>query len=335
MLASVIRSRGLERAGNWRALARILARTLGSDHEAEFWRGRCCEQIGANPYAQQLRYQWFQIAVAHERTAIEARQRAVAARDGSQKMGEAFDDELQATMVVVAATAFAIDALYVKVDELLDEPARSRAERLTGRIVETFKTAFALGRRGAEWQKSIPKLFAFRGELVHFRGEDHESQPHPTGKSHVSMESSAYTVERASWAVDLALEVRRGVAGQKAMPPLWQYFAQADKAGDSERCMWCHYVTSFAETPPPSCRSQTITITFATRAKATYSRVNPTGIACAAGVSANPAFETTREAGADPAGPRLAGGRALAAGEPAAALGLGRGVVELVVVVER
>jgi hypothetical protein len=150
---------------------------------------------------------WFQIALTHERIAIEARERAVAAPDGSQEMGEAFDDELQATMVVVAATAFAIDALYVKVDELLDEAARSRAERLTGRIVETFKTAFDLRKLGAEWQKSIPKLFVFRGELVHFRGEDHESQPHPTGKSNVSMESSVYTVERASWAVDLALEV--------------------------------------------------------------------------------------------------------------------------------
>jgi hypothetical protein len=150
---------------------------------------------------------WLQIAVTHERGAIEARERAVAAPDGSQEMAEAFDDEMQATMVVVAAAAFAINALYLKVDELLDEPKRSRAKRLTGRIIETFKTAFVLGKRAAEWQKSILELFALRRELVHFRGEDHESQLHPTGKSHVSMESSVYTVERATWAVNLALEV--------------------------------------------------------------------------------------------------------------------------------
>jgi hypothetical protein len=124
---------------------------------------------------------WFQIAVSHDRLAIEARERAVAAEDGSQEMAEAFDDELQATMVVVAAAAFAIDALYVKVDEL--------------------------GKRTAKWQEEIPELFGLRDELVHFRGEDHESQPHPTGKSHVSMENSVYTVESATWAVDLALEV--------------------------------------------------------------------------------------------------------------------------------
>ena len=150
---------------------------------------------------------WFQVAVTHERAALEARERAVAAPDGSQEMAEAFDDELQATMVVVAATAFAINALYVKVDELLDEAVRSRAKGLTGRILETFKNALDLGKRGAEWQKSIPELFRLRGELVHFRSEYYESQPHPTGKSNVTMESSVYTVERAKWAVDLALEV--------------------------------------------------------------------------------------------------------------------------------
>jgi hypothetical protein len=150
---------------------------------------------------------WFQIAVAHERAALEARERAVAAPDGSTEMAEAFDDELQATMVVVAAAAFAIDALYVKVDELFDPVVRSRAKGRVGRIVETFKIAFELGKPGVEWQKSIPALFDLRDELVHFRGEDHESQPHPSGKSHVSMENSVYTAEKATRAVDLALEV--------------------------------------------------------------------------------------------------------------------------------
>jgi hypothetical protein len=50
---------------------------------------------------------WFQIAAAHHRAAQEARRRAEAAEDGSSEMGLAFDDELQATMVVVAASAFA------------------------------------------------------------------------------------------------------------------------------------------------------------------------------------------------------------------------------------
>ena len=151
---------------------------------------------------------WFQVAAAHHRPAQEARKRAEAAEDGSPEMGLAFDDELQATMVVVAAAAFAIDALYVKMEDLLDPKERTQAKSSrAGRIVETFKIALTLGKRGAKWQQSIPDLFDLRDELVHFRAEDHPPQSHPTGKSHVSRESSFYSLEKATWAFDLAHEV--------------------------------------------------------------------------------------------------------------------------------
>lgn len=151
---------------------------------------------------------WFQVAALHLRVAQEARKRAEAAEDGSSEMGEAFDDELRATMVVVAAAAFAIDALYVKLEELLDPAQRTRARsNRVGRIVETLKVALKLGKRTARWQRVIPELFDLRDELVHFRAEDHPPQPHPTGKSHVSRESSFYTLEKATWALDLAHEV--------------------------------------------------------------------------------------------------------------------------------
>jgi hypothetical protein len=87
---------------------------------------------------------WFLIAVEHEQAAIEARARAVAAPDGSSEMGQAFDDELRAAMVVVAAAAFAIDALYDKVNSMLDpnvRPPFSEDSKRSGRIVETFKVA--------------------------------------------------------------------------------------------------------------------------------------------------------------------------------------------------
>jgi hypothetical protein len=148
---------------------------------------------------------WFQIAVEHLRAAEEARGRALAAEDGSTEMAEAFDDETRATMVVVAASAFAVDALAIKLGALLED--RIEVKGHTPRVVETLKTALDLGNRTAEWQKSIPELFELRGELVHFRGKFHPSQPHPSGKSNVSREASVYSVERAQWAVDLAQEV--------------------------------------------------------------------------------------------------------------------------------
>ena len=112
--------------------------------------------------------------------------------------------ETQATMVVIAAAAFAIDALYVKLDDMLDPGVRCVAKK---RVVETLKTSLDLGNRTDRWTKSIKELFDLRDELVHFRGVDREPQPHPTGKSQVSVESALYTVERAVWAVDFAHEV--------------------------------------------------------------------------------------------------------------------------------
>ena len=104
---------------------------------------------------------WFQIAVEHEQAALDAVARADAAPDGSREMGEAFDDELRAGMVVVAASAFAIDALYEKINSLLEPAARpsfSPGGKRPGRIVETFKAALELRKRAPAWQTEIPRL---------------------------------------------------------------------------------------------------------------------------------------------------------------------------------
>lgn len=153
---------------------------------------------------------WFRIALDHERAAIDARNRAIAAPEGSREMGEAFDDELKAAMVAIAASAFAIDAMYSTLWDMLDASARptfGEGVKRPGRIVETFKVALELGKRGHEWQSSIPALFDQRDELVHFRGRSYEAMMHPTGKSNVSRENLTYTVEATARAIDLALEV--------------------------------------------------------------------------------------------------------------------------------
>jgi hypothetical protein len=150
---------------------------------------------------------WFQISLEHERAALDARDRAIAAADGSSEMGAAFDDELKAAMVAIAASAFAIDAMYTKLSDMLDPADRPRASDRVGFIVETLKAALELGKRGHAWQSSIPGLFEQRDELVHFRGKPYESRMHPTGKSAVSRENVTYTAEAMTSAVDLAFEV--------------------------------------------------------------------------------------------------------------------------------
>jgi len=153
---------------------------------------------------------WFVIAVEHERAAIAARKRAVATPDGSAEMAQAFDDELRAAMVAIAAAAFAIDALYEKINALLDPELRphfSDAVKRSGRIVETLKAALDLGKRAQVWQTEIPRLFALRDDEVHFESSFHPAEPHPTGTSNVSRENLIYSAEEATRAVDLAVEV--------------------------------------------------------------------------------------------------------------------------------
>ena len=152
---------------------------------------------------------WFAIALEHERAALAARDRAVSATD-EQAMKWALDDELHAGMVTIAAAAFAIDALYSKLADMLEgseRPVLGPDAKRSGRIVETFKRALQLGKIGQAWQKSIPTLFAQRDALVHFKGDLHNAAVHPSGKAYVSLESITYRAEAATSAVDLALEV--------------------------------------------------------------------------------------------------------------------------------
>lgn len=153
---------------------------------------------------------WFVIAVEHEQAAIEARARAVAAPDGSSEMAQAFDDALRAAMVAVAAAAFAIDALYEKVNAMLRSDVRPRFRedaKRSGRIVETFKVALDLGKRAQTWQTEVPRVFNLRDEAVHFESTWNVPGPHPTGKSNVSRKNLIYASEEASRAVDLALKI--------------------------------------------------------------------------------------------------------------------------------
>ena len=115
---------------------------------------------------------WLEIAIEHERTALDARDRSIAARDGSPEMGQAFDDELRAA-------------------------AFSDVKR-SGQIIETLKRALDAGKSTNSWQTAIRKLFSMRDTLVHFRSDAHETRPHPTGKADVSLENATFTVEAAT-----------------------------------------------------------------------------------------------------------------------------------------
>lgn len=141
--------------------------------------------------------------MAHLRAAEAARTRAAEAVT-SGDAGKANHEETQATMVVIAAAAFSIDALYVKLDRMLIPRDRSDAEKRVDRIVETLKFSLDLGERAERLETSIKELFDLRDALVHFRSAEEDLlQP----LSMQTREWESYIVEKAGWAVDLAYGV--------------------------------------------------------------------------------------------------------------------------------
>lgn len=80
------------------------------------------------PMSTSFLAQWINIALKQEAIAREDRERANAAGEDRQRWIEAVQDELQASMVAISASAHAIDALYGTTRDLIDlPPGDSRA----------------------------------------------------------------------------------------------------------------------------------------------------------------------------------------------------------------
>jgi hypothetical protein len=77
--------------------------------------------------------------------------------------------------------------------------------------METLRAGFKLGPAGSRRGRAIKDLYGLRDDAVHFESEFYESQPHPTGKSNVSMENVIYSADSAAQAADLGVECRYGM----------------------------------------------------------------------------------------------------------------------------
>jgi len=147
-----------------------------------------------------LVWQWAQIAVKHEAEAHDVRGR-----------GEIDNNELQASMVCIAATAFALDAIYAEQREVVPEKDRQKwLDNRTARwrqIYETLRRAFRLCRGlRAEMQWLFERDELGRDFLVHPDAEFREPADHPL-LPNTTAERSRLRAENATRAVDLLMEV--------------------------------------------------------------------------------------------------------------------------------
>jgi hypothetical protein len=169
--------------------------------------GRATAGSASVQIASSFWMKWFEIAAEHSRMALEARARAEQAEAGSQEMGEAFGEELKASLVAVTAAAFAIDAWYIAVKPMIPPQQVAEDAGRAARVIETLKAGFSLGPAAARWGSQIKALYRLRDGVVHHTSTFSETQPHPTGLSNVAKENAVYTAERAAWTVDLAVDV--------------------------------------------------------------------------------------------------------------------------------
>jgi hypothetical protein len=157
-----------------------------------------------------LVWQWAQIAVKHEAEAREAR-----------IGGEITNDELQASMVCIAATAFALDAIYAEQRQVVPEEDRKKwRDRGLPRwkqIYETLRRAFNLPRTlrdQIEWLFERDELG--RDFLVHPDADFRDAADHPL-LPNTTAERSRLRAENATRAVDVLMAVLDASLQSKTM----------------------------------------------------------------------------------------------------------------------
>jgi hypothetical protein len=117
------------------------------------------------------------------------------------------EQEFQASLVAVTASALALDALYGAAISKQLRGSWGNTGR-TGRVHESLKRTFETGPVNKHWAAEFKWLFARRDAGVHAEEEAQPSARHPFGIN-LSPEYVHYSVESAERAVAFALSVLR------------------------------------------------------------------------------------------------------------------------------
>jgi hypothetical protein len=156
---------------------------------------------------------WMKTAIEQAQRARQARGRLVSLTWSPEQSSSAewiavLEQEFQASLVAVTASALALDALYgAAISEQVRGP-RSRRSRRAGKIYESLKHAFDTGPVNRHWADEFKWLFAQRDAGVHPEEKPQPSDRHPLGMN-LSPEYVQYSVEPAERAVAFALAVLR------------------------------------------------------------------------------------------------------------------------------
>lgn len=156
-------------------------------------------------------YTWLRIAIRQAREARLAREE-LAQPDNE---GNAFliRKEFEASLVAVAASAHALDALYgsITISQPIRDQWRQRGTKRRGAIRESLKALFDTGQVNQLWVGQFDWLFDLRDAAAHAKERLQEPFPHPAGVN-TAQEPATYSVESAEKAVCITLSVLRWCA---------------------------------------------------------------------------------------------------------------------------
>ncbi len=156
---------------------------------------------------------WMKTAIEQAQRARQARGRLASYPWSPEQSPSAewiamLEQEFQASLVAVTASALALDALYgAAISEQL-RGSGSRRGRRVGKINEALKHAFETGPVNKHWADEFNWLFARRDAGVHPEEKLQPSARHPLGMN-LSPEYVQYSVEAAQRAVAFVLSVLR------------------------------------------------------------------------------------------------------------------------------
>jgi hypothetical protein len=154
---------------------------------------------------------WTRVAIQHEAMAKAARQELEQAAPENRD-GYMLQNEADAALVAICATAFALEALTRELDDLITLPPATLAAWQRNpppadrHVLELLKLSVDPRGLVAVWTRELAWLFGVRGGAVHYESMNEPTQPHPVGIN-VSVAQVMYSPENATRAVHLLLGI--------------------------------------------------------------------------------------------------------------------------------
>jgi hypothetical protein len=135
-----------------------------------------------------LRITWLRVAIERAQQARRVREEMVRRRGQGANAADLLNDEFEASIVAVAASAHALDALYgsTVIPQSVRAQWRRSSSSREGHIREALKGVFDTGTVNTPWVTEFGWLFDLRDSAAHAREEAKPPQPHPIAGGQVS-----------------------------------------------------------------------------------------------------------------------------------------------------